>query len=132
MDETLSIGTSHPRRAWLQTICPGILKLPHPNGLLLGVTTAEYNILFHRARDLADLFKSSPHRLRHGGASADALQDGNEKRTDLDLATRGRWSSLSSVRRYRQPAQYLRELSRLSSHQHALARDAERTLPKRL
>ena len=73
MDDTLSIGTFHPRRAWLQTICPGILTLTHPNGLLLGVTTADYYILFQRATDLADLFKSSPHRQRHGAASANAL-----------------------------------------------------------
>ena len=128
-DETLAIGTANPRRQWLQRLAPHLHRLPQAQGLLLGLETARYNVLFKQARVWAHLWASSPHRLRHGGASADALLDGAAKRTDLDIASRGRWQSLTSVRRYRQPAMYLRELARLSPKQLDQAMAAEALLP---
>ena len=96
------------------------------------MTPARYNELFRLARALANLGPSSAHRLRHGGASADALLTGPDAVTDLTLASRGRWSALSSVRRYRQPAQYLKQLQKLSQAQLSEAEQLQRTLPSQL
>ena len=128
-DDTVAIGISNPKRRWLQTLCAGISRLPHPEGLLLGLSTKRYYQLFNHARAAAALPASSPHRLRHGGASVDSLQQGDAKLTDLDIASRGRWAALTSVRRYRQPATYLRELSKLTLEQVLKPKDLETSLP---
>ena len=61
--------------------------------------------------------------LRHGGASADALLEGDEKFTDLDFAIRGDLASLKSVARYRRTASDVKQLQLLTPRQPAEARD---------
>ena len=84
----------------------------------------EYVRLFHLSRKLASLAPSHPHRLRHGGASADAVLNVQ----DLTIQQRGRWASIKSVARYRRPALYLRQLALLSPNQMMLAAAAESKL----
>ena len=116
-DETLIIGSSNPRRAWLQCLGPALKQFQPSDPRLLPVDPKEYQNLFTQGRQLAKLGPSNLHRLRHGGASADALQTGIDSISDRELAHRGRWKSMNSIRRYRQPARYLRQLQALSSAQ---------------
>ena len=131
-DLTVAIGSTAKRRAWLATLCQPLANRHHPSKTLLGLDVKRYNELLHLARKLAGLDPSSPHRLRHGGASADALLENDEKITDLEIASRGRWQSLASIRRYRQPATYLRALQGLTPAQLRAAKGFETTLPAQL
>ena len=131
-DDTAAIGATHPQRRWLTRFCRPLLRHDPSDSRLLSMTPARYKELFRLARALANLGPSSAHRLRHGGASADALLTGRDAVTDLTLASRGRWSALSSVRRYRQPAQYLKQLQKLSRAQLSEAEQLQRTLPSQL
>ena len=128
-DDTAAIGATHPSRKWLTRLCAPLRAINPSDPRLLGLDPARYHELFRRARVLAGLMPSSPHRLRHGGASADALLTNELSVSDLTIASRGRWASLSSVRRYRQPAQYLRQLQRLSALQLSEAAALQHTLP---
>ena len=83
----------------------------------------------HLTRQPAQLPVSNPHRRRHGGASADGLLTSGEQRSDLEIASRGRWASMKSIRRYRQPARYLRQLQLLSKAQLLQAKVVEPKLP---
>ena len=123
-DDFALIGATHPARAWLQQLCPLLQAASAPGELLLQLTPAEYRRLYNVSRALAGLPPSTPHRLRHGGASADALQGA----TDTALADRGHWASLQSVRRYRQPTRYMRQLERLTRRQAVDARAAPSTI----
>ena len=112
-DDTVSIGTTNPRRAWLSDLA-GLWSAHRPKSALLFTLTLrafETNLRFlaHQAQ----LEEAVPQRLRHGGASADAIIG----LSDLELQTRGRWSSNRSVVRYRKPGRYLRHLGLLSSGQ---------------
>ena len=80
------------------------------------------------ARRAAKLSSSHPHRLRHGGASADSL----EGISDFTLMDRGHWMSVASIKRYRQPAPYLRQLELLSPQQRSEAVRAELWLKRNL
>ena len=111
-DDTVIVGGSNPDRAWLAELC-GPLKRHSSDPRLLAMSPSRYLTLFHAGRARAGLWPSHAHRLRHGGASADGLAGAE----DTEMAQRGRWSSLKSVRRYRRPAQYLRQLARLSPQQ---------------
>ena len=88
-----------------------------------------FHRLFMQSRAAAGLERSHLHRLRHGGASADALL---QSLTDLDIATRGRWASLKSVARYRRPARYLRALESLPQGSIRRAKEAEEWLTAHL
>jgi len=117
-DLTKIVGGTDPRRAWLSRLCPALKASRMGQHLLLGIDESRYQYLFHRARRLAKVPDSHPHRLRHGGASADGLLD---EVTDLQIQERGNWASIKSVALYRQPARYLRQLERLTAAQRALA-----------
>ena len=105
-DETLPIGTANQARMWITGVLPALAKMERSSTKLLDLTPAVYLKLFHHSRRLAKLDKAGPHQLRHGGASCDGLTD----MSDLTLADRGRWAAVASVRRYREPAQYIKRL----------------------
>ena len=113
-DLTHPIGGSHPDRTWLSKLCP-LLRLKrrsHDRGLL-SMTLSDYNQMVALSSKLTGLAKMTPHQLRHGGASADAL-NGN---SDMAIQERGNWASEKSVLRYRSAGRYLRSLNRLSNQQ---------------
>jgi len=117
-DLTKIIGDTDPRRAWLVRLCP-VLKAAHLHPkLLLGLSEARYLHFFRKARSLGNLPQSHPHRLRHGGASADGLLSSV---SDFQLQERGNWATPKSVAIYRQPARYLRQLEKLTHAQRDLA-----------
>jgi len=117
-DVTKTVGATDPRRAWLGSVCKALKAIRPQTQLLLNLSETRYVFLFHKARKLAGLPPSHPHRLRHGGASADGLLTSV---SDATIQQRGAWSSPKSVMLYRQPARYLRELNRLSQSQRDLA-----------
>ena len=131
-DDTVTIGSSNPQRKWISQLCPLLLRVPTSDGGLLGITRKQYQSMFYLARRRAGLSLAGPHRLRHGGASADGLLEGMDRITDLDLATRGRWKSLDSVRRYRRPAKYLRQLALLTPAQMRTAKASQYSIVSRL
>ena len=119
-DETLSIATTHPDRKWITSLLPALRAMPSASGRLLDLSPCDYKTLFQLARTQAALDKANPHQLRHGGAS----MDGMTKLGDLDLADRGRWAALGSIRRYRRPAHYIKRLRALSLAQRTQAKGA--------
>ena len=106
-----------PERKWLLDLLPHLLASQHHGELLLGLDLALYNKLYRAATRASSTPPSAPHQLRHGGASADALRNVG----DLALQSRAAWASTSSVPVYRQPAPYLRHLTRLLVPPRALA-----------
>ena len=107
------MGGTPLRRRLLDPICRALHSAKRSSQRLLEVEPAEYVKLFHCSRAEAKLPAAHLHQIRHGGASADALEDAG----DLSIASRGRWASLTSVRRYRKPAVYLRQLHLLTAQQ---------------
>jgi hypothetical protein len=109
----------------------GALTLHSPSDKrLLCMTPLRYLQLVHLSRRLAHLAPANPHPLQHGGASADGLLTAGEQLSALEIASRGRWSSMKSIRRYRQPARYLRQLQRLSKSPLWMAKAVESKIPK--
>ena len=107
----------------------GALTLHSPyDERLLRRTPLRYP-LSHLRRRLAHLAPSNPHRLRHGGAYADALLTAAEQLSDLKIASRNRSSSMKSIRRYTQPARHLRQLQRLSKSQLLMAMSVQSKIP---
>jgi len=114
-DVTKMVGATDERRRWLTHLLRPLLRSGLGQDRLLGpLNPGRYLKLFHRSRVLASLQPSHPHRLRHGGASLDGL---DQNIGDQTLQDRGGWKSVKSIAIYRQPARYLRELEKLSSRQ---------------
>ena len=89
------------------------LRLPRTTDRLLEMSSARYLQLWHLGRQLANVERATPHALRHGAASMDALYGVS----DSCLLERGPWSTLPSVQLYRKPARYIRKLALLSAKQ---------------
>ena len=126
-DDTITIGSTCPRRAWLTKVAAALAA--RRTGPLFPLTEERHRAIFHTSRRLANLPVSHPHRLRHGGASA----DGAALLPEATIQGRGRWVSPKSVLRYKKPARYLRELGRLTPLQMRQSIEAaaylEATLP---
>ena len=74
------------------------------------LTLGKLEAIFRRYGDV-DGVKITPHCLRHGGASRDAL----EKLEDLrGIQRRGRWKARESVRRYEKAGTLLRVRSKFA------------------
>jgi len=127
-DDTITIGSSHIRRKWLTQLLPALAAMNRSTDLLLDVTLPQYRKVFNWSRMQAKLPPATLHALRHGGASADGLT----KLQDLEIADRGRWAALASVRRYRRPTAYLRRLQSLTLEQQSNAANAEKYIVKEL
>ena len=96
-DLTHPIGCLHPDRACLSKLCPLLRRKRenHDRSLLL-MSLSEYNQIVALSSKLTGLAKITPHQLRHGGASADAM-NGN---IDMAIQERGNGASGKSVLRY--------------------------------
>ena len=86
---TGTVGTSHPDRRWVAEICPLLAKASAFSPMLFPLHPRRLLQLFHGSRRAARLAPSHPHRLRHGGASMDAV----DQHTDLSIMARGNWKS---------------------------------------
>ena len=116
-DHSVLVGCSHPARKWLNNVVGLLQSSPVDGTSLLGIDAKLYRRLFAATTAAAAVPRATPHQLRHGGASADAL----ERLSDLEMLTRGGWRHVNSLRRYRLPAKYARRLALLTVEQRALA-----------
>jgi hypothetical protein len=114
IDDTIPIGTSNRKRRWLGEVAAALKRRRHNTTNLWTTPTLSYNKVITDITTKHHLDPFTSHQLRHGGPSCDALE---EDATELALATRGRWRSLASVRRYRKTGRYLRKLSLLTEAQ---------------
>ena len=113
VDLAKAVAQPNRERAWIAGLCPLLLKLHPANGLLLGLTQRRWLELFHLSRASAQVGAAVPHRLRHGGASMDALAG----TSDGALMERGPWGSPKAVLRYRRPGRYIKQLALLTPEQ---------------
>jgi hypothetical protein len=90
----------------------GSLQQKDEKDALWGFDHKEYNKLFARASELAEVNTLQPHPycLRHGGASHDSLM---RRRSIEGIQKRGRWRAPSSATRYDKHARVLKEVSKL-------------------
>ena len=105
-DDTVLIGTTHPRRAWLTVFLAALRTMRRKTSLLFDLTQTQLNDIYNLGRKATGLAKAGLHPLRHGGASADKLAGLAER----EMQTRGRWASPKSVHRYRRPGPYMRAM----------------------
>ena len=124
-DDMVSIGSSHPRRRWLSTVCAALYRMPRRGPLLLDLTPTRYLEIYKIGRQVAKVAPRPAHKLRSSGASADAITGLG----DAEMLGRGRWNSLKSLARYRRPAAYHRALASLTPAQALAASEAECRLP---
>ena len=126
-DDTVIVGDLH-ERAWLNSIAGAVWRRAFPHRRLFPLVYAD--VLKACKKAFAEVGCSGevmcPHRLRHGGASVDALQG----KPSTYIKHRGRWTSSKSVSRYMKHGRYLRMMSLLSDQQRNSSRKAEQWLKK--
>ena len=125
-DLMAGIGATHPLRARRSQLCPVLLRLREAKGppTLLQASTREYNRIAKEGAIAAGVSVATPHALRHGGASMDALFGVS----DMTIAERGAWRALESVRTYRSGTKYTRRVSMLTAQQLETARLAPQAI----
>ena len=104
-DDCVVIGDSAPSRAWITAAVAALYRQRRTADQLFPLTASNYLRVFHASRRMARLPSSHPHRLRHGGASADGANHVEE----AIVRRRGRWATRRSTTRYTKPARYLRQ-----------------------
>ena len=99
-DETIVID--HPDMQFLGDVLTQA-KAGAPDDKLFQVSYAQWHREFQMAAtsvELGGLSPPVPHQLRHGGATHDLL---TRHGLFLDVQAKGRWASLTGVRRYCKP-----------------------------
>jgi hypothetical protein len=112
-------------RPWLGQLlhkqCSG--KLAH--NLIFNIKAEEMVAQWKQACSVLRLQVLVMYQLRHGGASSDML---SRKRGAADVMLRGRWRSLSSLRRYAKPGQLAKLLNNMSPEVRKFSQQAHRRL----
>ena len=116
-DVLIGVGESNPDRRWMSEVGTLLKNHRKKQHLLLGLLPSRYVHLFQLSRALAKLERSTPHRLRHGGASLDGCQTGIHRLSDVAMLERGSWTSIASLRAYRRPGRYMKVRDKLSAAQ---------------
>ena len=95
-------------RAWIAHLVGALVRGRPPSSPLFGLTLPQYSRALAAALDALALraLDVTPHSVRHGGASKDAL---DRARGEKEIALRGRWGCLASVARYRKTGTLLRQ-----------------------
>lgn len=112
---------------WISPLLLRLKKKVAPGNPVFPLTLAQYEAAFKAnavETKLPRAASMTPHRNRHGGAS---LMHINGSST-TDIMTRGRWSSLSSVMRYKKHGRYLRLLETLPDRVTVEASSTQRVL----
>eukprot|EP00971_Amphidinium_carterae_P274794 5452987-Amphidinium_carterae.1 len=102
-----------PEHAWMEAPLGALKAQLHPHELLGNETGRSYNALFQQvvhALHLDALGDQVPYVLRHSGASHDAV---HKLRDLVSVQRRGRWLSLTSLRRYAKGGRLADQLSRV-------------------
>ena len=115
-DDTVLLNTPAAHRDWISMIAAALrARARRHSAPLFGITLQVYEKLLKSAcRDLQLNIELTPHCLRHGGPSTDALL---EVRNLDDIQKRGAWSARSSVLRYEKHGRLLKQLNRMSAAQ---------------
>lgn len=132
-DDTVTVGGSTIARPWLSQLTAAYHRLhtgETPSKSVFSISYAVYSSLFRSAMKLAGLqhLKYSLHQLRHGGASEMFLAGADP----MQILQRGRWSVLTSTRRYTKQGRYLRQLHLLSRLQKTQVAKEEKYLQENL
>ena len=110
-DDTILLGVPGSGREWLAQVLQGLAQPRAPAELLFTLTLGKYEAQLRWAAAAAAVNpRFTPHALRHGGPSHDALHE------NLDLLAiqgRGRWAALTSVRRYEKHGRLLNQIGAL-------------------
>ena len=111
-DDTVFLGSAAKGQAFVGSILGVLLTRAGQDRLFGGLTLAQLEAAVKSACCRLQLpVAFTPHALRHGGASRDAL----EKFEDLrGIQRRGRWKARESVRRYEKAGTLLRVRSKFS------------------
>ena len=108
-DDTV-IVSENEARAGLPALLHALVARRAGDEKLLCLSSARMRTLLSKAVDALELPKTTPHQLRHGGAS----HDGATGITLDKIQQRGQWVAQSSCRRYAKPGRYLRLLAQVT------------------
>ena len=118
-DNTITTGTAIPERQWVAHVVTDLRESAGEEHVALhNFTLPQLERAFQRAVIALELdkLKLTPHCGRLGGPSTDMLVGS----TDLpSVQRRGRWQSLSSVKRYGKHGKLMRQLSLMTNEQRA-------------
>ena len=114
-DDTVIVGEINKERSWLNDIVKELYWTTSPREPVFTIAYRRFAELIASASSAAglDSLALTPHTLRHGGASTDALAD-----IDLEfIQRRGRWMTNASTRRYEKKGRIMKQVSKLSDEQ---------------
>ena len=111
--DTIIVADAQSSRAWIALLVGVLHRLCRAtNPLFDNLTLATWEKMMKEAcRRLGFAQCFSPHQLRHGGASLDALEMVLDSR---GIKHRGRWACTESVRRYMKHGVYLKTRAALA------------------
>lgn len=122
MDDTILLD----QPPWMAPLVKHHFLHLKPQDRLFDIPTATTVLEFQKAARLLGLESLCLYQLRHGGASEDLL--GHLRPLD-EIQARGRWRTMSSLRRYAKPAQLHRLLNSLDQAKLSYARESWEHLP---
>ena len=109
-DDTISIS-NRPEMPNLETIMEALIQRgAQRNNRLLSISMAQAKLILSRGAAAASVHPFVPHRLRHGGASMEAMLNTPPE----EIQRRGRWLAAKSVQRYRKPGRYIAQMEKLT------------------
>ena len=123
-DPVKAVGQPNRRRSWVAGLCPLLLHLPRAVDTLLGLSQRRWLELLHMSWATVEVGAAVPHRLRHGGATADTL----EGASDTYLTERGPRNSIKAFLRYRLPGRCIKESALLTPAQRQLSANLPRII----
>ena len=113
-DDTVAVGASAAQLTWLTPVCEALAATSGrdgPQALMFRVSLPAYRGLLAKAASHLKLGLITPHMLRHGGASYDAVCGAALEAVRL----RGQWRHQNSCARYMKFGRYVRRRSSLSA-----------------
>ena len=129
-DDTVIVGEINKDRSWLNDLVKELYWITSPREPVFTIAYRRFAELIASASSAAglDSLALTPHTLRHGGASTDALAD-----IDLEkIQRRGRWMTNASTRRYEKKGRIMKQVSKLSDEQLTMSDESLSFLRKQL
>ena len=130
-DDTTAVGMTAARHLWLGGLCAALHQSggrEGPHALMFPCSRGQYAEALRRSSSALGFARVTPHLLRHGGASFDAISGGTHEAIRL----RGQWRHPSSCARYLKFGQYIRRRSSLCAKEMSRVACADQRLQKLL
>lgn len=127
LDEGVTLD--HPFLEWMKVVYQFIKKNRPAQNQMIPHNMKQLSVMFAKAVDgcgFRDYGIQCSYQVRHGSASTDMLQ---KLRSMEELMKRGRWRTLTSLRRYEQGGRLSQVFGKLSKYEQEIAIKAERNLP---